>query len=115
VSGVDFERVDPELAFDDPPAVSVDGNAITVRGTIQHASSSCGTVTLAHTGYERSQERVDLLVVAGDNDEDRAGCTDDLVTAGYRAEVTVTQRVRRVAATEHHVFGDTYSTTDVID
>lgn len=113
---VEFELVDPELKIEAPPEVSVDDDTVTVRGTVQYGSSSCGTVKLAHAEYEDSQDRLDLLIVAADNSEDIEVCTDDLVVTGYRAEITVDGRLRRIAATEHHVFGETYSTTtDLID
>jgi hypothetical protein len=108
---VEFELVDPELKIEAPPEVSVDDDTVTVRGTVQYGSSSCGTVKLAHAEYEDSQDRLDLLIVAADNSEDIEVCTDDLVVTGYRAEITVDGRLRRIAATEHHVFGETYSTT----
>ncbi|EMA41725.1 hypothetical protein C446_05400 [Halobiforma nitratireducens JCM 10879] len=38
-------------------------------------------------------------------------CSDDLVGSGYRLEATVSGGFRRVAVTEHHVFGETYATT----
>lgn len=107
----EFELVDPELEIEAPPEVSVDDDTVTVRGTVQYGSSSCGTVELAHAEYEDSQDRLDLLMVAADNSEDTEECTDDLVVTGYRVKTTVAERLRRVAATEHHVFGDTYSTT----
>lgn len=106
-----FELVDPELPAADPPDVAVDGDTVTVRGTVQYGSSSCGTVELAHLGYEDSQDRLDVLVVAADAPDAGDECTDDLVTSGYRLETAVSGRLRRVAATEHHVFGETYSTT----
>ncbi|WP_238593254.1 hypothetical protein [Natronobacterium lacisalsi] len=107
----EFERTDAELAAHEPPEVTVDGNTVAVRGTIEFGSSECGTVDLAYTEYEYSQERLDLLVVAADDSGVRTGCSDDLVEAGYRLEATVNEGVRRVSATEHHVFGETYSTT----
>jgi hypothetical protein len=39
------------------------------------------------------------------------GRSDDLVEEGYRLEATVGDELRQVAATEHHAFGETYSTT----
>lgn len=107
----EFELVDPELAIDDPPDVTIDEKTVTVQGTVQHASSSCGTVELVHAGYERSQSRLDLLIVAADDSSLGEGCTEDLVATGYRSEVTVDDDLRRIAASEHHVFGETYSTT----
>lgn len=106
-----FERVPADLAHDADPEVTVDDGTVTVRGTVEHGSSECGTVDLAHAAYERSQARLDLLVVAADDGSGFGGCTDDLVHAGYRLEVDAPDGLRRVSATEHHVFGDTYSTT----
>lgn len=107
----EFEEVDAELRVDDPPDVTVDENTITARGTIQYGSSRCGTVELAHAEYEDSQNRLDLLIVAADDSRWILSCTDDLVETGYRVEATVNSDLRRVAVTEHHVFGETYSTT----
>ncbi len=103
--------IDSEVAVDAAPTVSVTEGTVTIRGTVRYGSSSCGTVSVAHAGYERSQERLDVLVVAADAQKTVGGCTDDLVDQGYRATVTVDERLRRVAVTEHHVFGETYSTT----
>lgn len=109
----DPDRINPE----DEPVVTVDNEVeVTVEGTIKYGSSSCGTVKLAHAEFERSQHRLDVLVVAADDPEDFpedevAPCTDDLVQQGYRVELTVDSGLRRVSATEHHVFGETYSTT----
>lgn len=89
----------------------VDENTITARGTIQYGSSRCGTVKLAHAEYEDSQNRLDLLIVAADDSRWTLSCTDDLVETGYCVEATVNSGLRRVAVTEHHVFGETYSTT----
>ncbi|GAB3037900.1 hypothetical protein [Natronobiforma cellulositropha] len=113
IRGVDtrFELVRPELAVADPPAVSLEGQTALARGTVQYGSSACGSVDLAHAAYERSQERLDLLVVASDDTGFRFGCTDDLIETGYRLEATVRGRLRRVTVTEHHLFGETYSTT----
>ncbi|SFC50101.1 Tat (twin-arginine translocation) pathway signal sequence [Halobiforma haloterrestris] len=109
----EFERTDVELAAHEPPDVTVGGDTVTVtvRGTVEFGSSECGTVDLAHAEYEYSQERLDLLVVAADDSGVRTGCSDDLVEAGYRLEATVGEGFRRIVATEHHVFGQTYSTT----
>jgi len=107
----EFELVDATLAPDDPPDVTVDGDQIFVRGTVEHGSSSCGTVELAHAAFERSQRRVDLVVVAADDSGVRRGCTADLVHAGYQLDATSPREPRRVSVTEHHVFGETYSTT----
>lgn len=107
----DFKQVDPEQPVDEPPAVTVDDATVTARGTILYGSSECGTVELAHAAYEDSQDRLDLLVVAADDSRFSFGCSDDLVETGYRIEATVRGTLRRVAVTEHHVFGDTYSTT----
>lgn len=106
-----FEETVAEVPVDEPPAVSADGDVVTARGTIQHASSNCGTIELAHATYERSQHRLDLLIVAADDSSWRISCTDDLVESGYRVRAEIDADLRRVAVTEHHVFGDTYSTT----
>lgn len=107
----EFEEVGAEIAVDEPPEVTVDGETVTVRGTILYGSSSCGAVDLRHAKYEASQYRLDLLVVAADDSGLTRGCTDDLVEAGYHVEATVDDSLRRVTATEHHVFGEAYSTT----
>ena len=49
-----LETTDPELRPQDPPDVTVDGDSVTVRGTIEYGSSSCGGVELAHADYEDS-------------------------------------------------------------
>jgi len=110
-NSTEIELVDPEIEIDAPPEVSVNDNTVVVRGTVEYGSSSCGTVKLAHAEYEASQDRLDLLVVAGDDSGERDACTDDLRASGYRVEATVDEQLRRIATTEHHVFGDTYSTT----
>ncbi len=107
----EFEEVDVELPVDDPPDVTVDDNTVIARGTIEYGSSTCGKIELAHAGYERSQRRLDLLVVAADDSGLSTGCTEDLVQAGYQVEATVNDALRRISVTEHHVFGETYSTT----
>lgn len=107
----EFEEVDAELPVDDPPDVTVDDDTVIARGTIEYGSSTCGKIELAHAEYERSQRRLDLLVVAADDSALPTGCTDDLVQAGYRVKVTVNDNPRRVSVTEHHVFGETSSTT----
>ncbi|MDG5761125.1 hypothetical protein QA600_17485 [Natronococcus sp. A-GB1] len=106
-----LETTDPELRPQDPPDVTVDGEEVTVRGTIEYGSSSCGALELAHADYEDSQARLDVIVVAADDSGWTSACTDDLVEEGYRVEATVSEGLRRVAATEHHVFGETSSTT----
>ena len=106
-----FERVDPALDPTDDPEVSVEDGTVTARGTVEYGSSECGTVDLAYAEYERSQERLDLLVVAADDSSTVGGCSDDLVYGGYRLEAAVEGLLRRVTVTEHHVFGDAYSTT----
>ena len=89
----------------------VDDDTIRVSGTVEYASSECGTVDLAHAEYEASQDRLDVFVVAADGGGGLRGCTDDLVQIGYRLETAVDGRLRRASATEHHVRGDTYSTS----
>lgn len=112
-SGVstEFEERDVGIAVDEPPEVAVGGETVTVRGTVLYGSSSCGKVDLRHAKYESSQNRLDLLVVAADDSGLVRSCTDDLVEAGYQIEATVDDSLRRVTATEHHVFGEAYSTT----
>ncbi len=115
-----FELTDVELDIDDEPEVTVDATVVvrgTVElassecGTVELASSECGTVELAYAAYESSQDRLDLLVAAADASRWQWSCSDDLVETGYRVEATAPDALRRVAATEHHVFGDIYSTT----
>ncbi|OVE84150.1 hypothetical protein [Natronolimnobius baerhuensis] len=112
-SGVstDFELESTGYDIDDEPAVTIDGETVVAEGTVQYGSSKCGTVELAHAAYEDSQDRLDVLVVAADDSGFTMACTDDLVASGYRLEATVSGRLRRVSVTEHHVFGETYSTT----
>lgn len=107
----EFEKVDAELPLEDPPEVTVDDGTVIARGTIQYGSSTCGTVELAHAEYERSQNRLDLVVVAADDSGWFSSCTDDLVTTGYRVEATVNDDLRRIAVTEHHRYNGVYSTT----
>ena len=107
----EFELVDPTLDPTGDPKVSVEDGTVTARGTVEYGSSECGTVELAHAEFERSQERLDLLVVAADDAGGVSGCSDDLVYGGYRLEASVEGPLRRVTVTEHHVFGDAYSTT----
>ncbi|MDG5819288.1 hypothetical protein [Natronococcus sp. A-GB7] len=106
-----FETTAAELSVEEPPDVTVDGDDVVVRGTIEYGSSSCGGIELAHAEYESSQRRLDVLVVAADDSGWASACSDDLVEEGYRLEATVGDELRRVAATEHHAFGETYSTT----
>ena len=109
-----FETTDPELDTAHPPDITVDGDTIIVLGTIEYGSSECGTAELAHAEYEQSQSRLDLLVVAADDSSGivSRSCSDDLVQTGYRIEVTAPDDLRRVVATEHHLSGDAYSTTE---
>lgn len=111
--GIDteFKEVEAELRVEDPPNVTVDGDTVLVQGTVQYGSSSCGMVELAHAAYEDSQDRLDLLIVAADDSNGLGGCTEDLVEMGYRVEATTNDDLRCIAVTEHHVFGETYSTT----
>jgi hypothetical protein len=81
VESVEFELVDPEMDAEAAPEVEVDGSTVTARGTVQYGSSTCGTVELAHAGYESSQDRLDLLVVAADDPGAGAECTDDIDAA----------------------------------
>src|SRR6056297_2962493 len=107
----EFYLVESEVSADAPPEVTVEDGIVTVTGTVTYGSSSCGTIDLAHDEYEASQHRLDLLVVAAAKPTSVSGCTDDLRTEGYRVERPVGDDLRRIAATEHHVFGETYSTT----
>lgn len=112
----EFETTDPELRAEDPPDTTVDADTVTARGTIEYGSNECGAVELAHAEYEASQSRLDVLVVAADDSGWRSSCSDDLVQTGYRLEATVNDDLRRIVVTEHHVFGEIYSTTvDSID
>lgn len=52
-----------------------------------------------------------MLVVAAAAAGPNGEGTDDLVSSGYRLETTVSERLQRVPATDHHGFGETYSTT----
>ncbi len=106
-----FELTGAEVSVDDPPDVTVDDGTVVARGTVEYGSSECGTVELAHAAYESSQARLDLLVAAADDSRWPISCSDDLVETGYRVEATVRDDLRRVTVTEHHVFGDAYSTT----
>lgn len=106
-----LETTDSGVDVEEPPAVTLDDGAVTARGTVLYGSSDCGTVRLAHANYERSQDRLDLLVVAADDSRTFLSCHDDLVEAGYRLQATVRGRLRRVVVTEHHAFGAAYSTT----
>lgn len=108
-----FELADTEYDVDDDPAVTVVEDTVVAAGTVKYGSSWCGTVELAHAAYEDSQDRLDLLVVAAD--DSGRDCTDDLARSGYRVEASVDGRLRRVSVTEHHVFGETYSTTATVD
>ena len=111
----EFEETDTGIPHDEPPEVTVDGDTVVAEGTVEYGSSSCGAVELAHAVFEASQNRLDLVVVAADDSWLHLSCTDDLVYGGYRVEATVRGNLRRVAVTEHHVFGDTYSTSVDVD
>lgn len=104
-----FERTDTGVPVTDPPQITAADGTVTADGTVRYGSSACGTLALAHAGYEPSQARLDLLVVAADDSDGQGACTDDLVEGGYRVEATAPDGLRWVAVTEHHVFGETYS------
>ena len=62
------------------------------------------------------QYKLDVLVAAADDVENPSDCTDDLVGAGYRVTVARDEEFQQIVASEHHAFGDTYSTTvDLVD
>lgn len=109
---VSFEITDSELALEDPPDISAENGYFVARGTLQYASSDCGTLELVHAGYQESQHRLDLLIIAADDSGGPfTGCVEDLVVRGYRVEVSMDEEPRQIVATEHDAFGDTYSTT----
>jgi hypothetical protein len=107
----EFATTDPRLSVEAAPEVEEADGVITAAGTVRYGSSVCGTAALVYAGYERSQSRLDLLVGAVDGTESARECTDDLADTGYRVTATVDDSPRRVAVTEHHVFGEAYSTT----
>lgn len=102
---------EPRLSVDAAPEVDNTDTGITATGTVRYGSSVCGTVALVYAGYERSQKRLDLLIGATDSAGSAQTCTDDLVDTGYRVTASVDGSPRHVAVTEHHAFGETYSTT----
>lgn len=107
----EFELLDPEeLDLNGSPEIYIEENTAYVYGTVQYASSTCGTVKLAHAGYEESQGRVDVVVVAADAEqaeEDGAEteCTDDVAEMGYRAVVAPDGEFNRVVVSEHGAYG----------
>lgn len=69
----EFEHVDAKLNAENSSEVTVDGDTVIARGTIEYGSSSCGTVRLVHAEYEMSQDRLDLLIVAADDSGEARG------------------------------------------
>ena len=114
IEDIDFEETDRHDPDTRPPEtspeISVDGPVITVTGDIEHGSTDCGTVEVAHADYERTQQRLDLLIVAGDQPDFDEPCQDDVRNTGYQAEVTVDEQPKWVSVSEHHTHGDTTST-----
>lgn len=106
-----FEHTPTGVDVTDPPVVELENRSVRARGTVRYGSSNCGTIELAHAQYERSQQRLDLLVVAANDSWIPRSCHDDLVDGGYRLEAQVRSSLRRVTVTEHHVFGEAYSTS----
>lgn len=107
---ISFERVDAQYDVDSPPEITVENGTVIVRGTVVYGATDCSELELAHAEYERSQERLDLLVAGVD---DRTwpggGCNDAAMVQGYRVEATRSGGFRYVSATEHHSQGKTYS------
>lgn len=103
----EFTLFDPEeLDVDGSPEIYIEDGVVTVQGTIAYASSGCGTAELAHVGYEQTQKRVDLLVIAAD-DPDASGdvCTADMVETGYQAVVVPDGEFNQVVVSSHGAFG----------
>ena len=130
-----FTLLDPEDVAVDGPEITVDDDAISIRGVINYASSNCGTAELAYASYEATQNRVDVLIAATDDqsqetteqdpanettaEPEQAGsddhaadaepaaedCVDDVASVGYRAEITVDGEFHRVMVSEHDAFG----------
>lgn len=100
---------------ENPPRVVVDGGTIVIEGILERGSGSCGTIEVAHVEYVPSQQRLDVLVVAGEdtgllND----GCTLSRAIDDYRTEITLRDiediRLRSVVVTEHDARGRAFST-----
>jgi len=109
---ISFEQVDAQVAVDSPPEIIVENERVIVEGTVQYGSTDCAELELAHAEFERSQERLDLLVAGVDNRSwFSVTCSDDAMIQGYRVEATRSGGFRYVSATEHHGQGDTYSTS----
>lgn len=101
---------------EDPPSVVQNDDQIVVEGAIEFGSGSCSTVELVHAEYEWTQQRIDLLIAAVNDDEGidaYDGCTMDSSNTSYRAVVSIEglEDVRQVTATEHHKRGEYHSTT----
>ena len=79
-----------------------------MEGTVAYGSTDCADLELAHAEYQRSQERLDLLI-AGVDDGAGGGCNDALASQGYRVEATRSGGFRYVPAPEHHSQGRVYS------
>jgi hypothetical protein len=105
---VTFERVETDIDADAPPEITVEGETVLVEGTVAYGSTDCAGLELVHARYQRSQERLDLLV-AGVDDSAKSGCNDALASQGYRVEATRGGGFRYVSATEHHAQGRVYS------
>lgn len=107
---VDFEVAEPTIDAETPPEIDVEDGTVVVRGSVTFGSTDCAGIELLHAAYERSQERLDLLVGAADRGG-QGGCNDALGVAGYRVEAVRPGGIRYVAATEHHAHGRTVSAT----
>jgi hypothetical protein len=107
----ELSLVETDIKSAEPPVVEKTETGITVRGRVSYGSTNCGTVRVAHAKYQETQNRVDVLVVAGDARNKPNGCSDAVTSSGYEVEVTYPEQASHVAVTEHHVFGEAYSTT----
>lgn len=107
---INFEQIETDINADSPPEITVEGETILVEGTVAYGSTDCADLELAHAEYQRSQERLDLLI-AGVDDGAGGFCNDAAISQGYRVEATRSGGFRYVAATEHHIGGETYSTS----
>ncbi|MGM0685298.1 MAG: hypothetical protein ACQEUA_14025 [Halobacteriota archaeon] len=105
---VTFEQVETGIDADARPEITAEDETILVEGTVAYGSTDCADLELAHARYQRSQERLDLLI-AGVDDDVGGGCNDALARQGYRVEATRRGGFRYVSATEHHVQGRVYS------
>jgi len=105
---VTFERVETGIDAEARPEITAEGETIVVEGTVAYGSTDCADLELAYARYQRSQQRLDLLV-AGVDDGAGGGCNDALAPQGYRVEATRRGGFRYVSATEHHARGRVYS------